>query len=344
MESLTYGNGLSRSVGYDLKYRVTGIQTGTFQELTYTHDPNGNIQDVIDNLDSNNNRSFSYDGLNRLEGSTGPWSSLSWGYDAVGNRLAYSDSSGTTNYSYEVGNNRLIQLSGAQNAVITYDGNGNIIDDDTLEYFYNDNNRLYQITDGAQVRGQYTYNAKGQRVTKEASGSLEIFHYDMFGALIGESITSGTFTAEYIYLNKKPIALASSTDIFFVHADHLRTPAAMTDEAGNPVWEIEPRPFGTGSTTGTESLNLRFPGQYFDEETSLHYNYFRDYVPGLGRYLQADPLGLAAGINPYIYVRNNPLILSDPFGLCDPKTDCYWITLVYCNRCVCWECTRSTPG
>jgi YD repeat-containing protein len=89
--SMTHGNGLVRTAGYDLQYRVTNIQTGSVQDLTYIPDPNGNLQDIINNLDSNKNKSFSYDSLNRLNGATGPWGNLSWSYDNVGNRLSYTE-------------------------------------------------------------------------------------------------------------------------------------------------------------------------------------------------------------------------------------------------------------
>jgi len=62
-------------------------------------------------------------------------------------------------------------------------------------------------------------------------------------------------------------------------------------------------------------FNLRFPGQYFDRETSTAYNYFRDYDPQTGRYVQSDPIGLAGGINPYAYVDNRPTTLTDAYGL-----------------------------
>jgi RHS repeat-associated protein len=72
---------------------------------------------------------------------------------------------------------------------------------------------------------------------------------------------------------------------------------------------------GKPLSLGIFEFNLRFPGQYFDKETGLAYNYFRDYDPQTGRYVQSDPIGLAGGINPYAYVDQSPLSRSDPLGL-----------------------------
>jgi RHS repeat-associated protein len=81
------------------------------------------------------------------------------------------------------------------------------------------------------------------------------------------------------------------------------------------VWQAHHDPFGRASVTAQAVVNnLRFPGQYFDAETGVHYNYFRDYDPSLGRYIQSDPIGLAGGINTYAYVDSNPVSFYDSSG------------------------------
>jgi len=83
-------------------------------------------------------------------------------------------------------------------------------------------------------------------------------------------------------------------------------------------WTAAYQPFGYTSTgVGTIVQNLRLPGQEWDLETGLYHNGFRDYQPGLGRYIQSDPIGLAGGINTYDYVVNNPVSNIDPHGLYD---------------------------
>ncbi len=89
----------------------------------------------------------------------------------------------------------------------------------------------------------------------------------------------------------------------------------MTDETGTVVWAADYLPFGGADVTiETIENNLRFPGQYYDSETGLHYNWNRYYDPALGRYLRADPIGLSGGINFYAYCSNNPLNYADPTG------------------------------
>lgn len=110
--------------------------------------------------------------------------------------------------------------------------------------------------------------------------------------------------------------------VYYIQPDHLNTPRVITDGNSNVVWRWDNgEPFGSNVANenpggqGPFSYNLRFPGQYYDKETNLHYNYYRDYDPATGRYIESDPIGLAGGINTYAYVDSNPLVFYDPTGL-----------------------------
>jgi RHS repeat-associated protein len=116
---------------------------------------------------------------------------------------------------------------------------------------------------------------------------------------------------------------AAVAGLYFVHPDHLNTPRLIADATQTTVWKWEQQePFGNnvpnedpdGNSQNFE-FNLRFPGQYFDKETNLAYNYFRDYDPAVGRYIQSDPVGFQGGINTYAYVGSNALSFVDPLGL-----------------------------
>jgi len=103
---------------------------------------------------------------------------------------------------------------------------------------------------------------------------------------------------------------------WLIHTDHLATPQKMTDSSGTIVWSADYKPFGEATiTVSTITNNLRFPGQYYDVETGLSYNYFRDYSPTIGRFIEKDPLGLKGGINLYSYVGNNSINWIYEFGL-----------------------------
>jgi RHS repeat-associated protein len=103
--------------------------------------------------------------------------------------------------------------------------------------------------------------------------------------------------------------------IIYYHNDHLGTPCFLTDETGAIVWRREQTPFGvTSYERGTTTENLRFPGQYYDPETGLAQNWHRDYSVGLGRYVEADPIGQNGGINVYIYADNLPTNKIDSKG------------------------------
>jgi RHS repeat-associated protein len=127
---------------------------------------------------------------------------------------------------------------------------------------------------------------------------------------------SSALAREYVYLGGRPLALIEAGAVHWIHTDHLGTPQKLTDAAGQVVWDAVLRPFGEAhALTGPAELNLRFPGQLHDPETGFHYNYFRDYDPVIGRYLQSDPIGLSGGLNTYAYAEANPVVWIDPEGL-----------------------------
>ncbi|WP_316349032.1 RHS repeat-associated core domain-containing protein [Desulfuromonas acetoxidans] len=135
-----------------------------------------------------------------------------------------------------------------------------------------------------------------------------------------------------------------------VHTDQIGAPILLTDTTGTAVWSAQYAPFGQATINndvdgdGTEVVcNLRFPGQYFDAESGLHYNWHRYYEPRSGRYITLDPIGLAGGINLYAYVGNNPVGLADPKGL-DPVDDVGWETFYKTVKAVKSAVKKASEG
>jgi RHS repeat-associated protein len=126
-------------------------------------------------------------------------------------------------------------------------------------------------------------------------------------------------------MDDMPVAVVEGSTLRYIETDHLNTPRALIDPARNlPVWRWDLQVSAFGEHAANEDpdgdatlvkFNLRFPGQYLDAETGLHYNYFRDYEPGNGRYVQSDPIGLDGGVSTYAYGLSNPIRYSDPAGL-----------------------------
>ena len=135
--------------------------------------------------------------------------------------------------------------------------------------------------------------------------------------LYGEYDSSGNFVREYVYLNGAPLAQvdAGSPEVLtYLHTDHLGTPRFGTDSSGTQVWSWSSDGFGVGATSGSRTVNLRMPGQYYDAESALFYNWNRYYNPAIGRYISSDPIGIAGGLNTFGYAGQNPVMYTDPTG------------------------------
>ena len=130
-------------------------------------------------------------------------------------------------------------------------------------------------------------------------------------------------------LSQAVVAQVAQPKVYYFLNDHLGTPLLMTDESNKVVWEGRYDPFGECIVHpfATIENNFRLPGQYYDKETGLHYNYHRYYQARTGRYVTADPIGQAGGINFFAYVGNNPVNSVDPSGLLAGPWH-FWITYV----------------
>jgi RHS repeat-associated protein len=137
------------------------------------------------------------------------------------------------------------------------------------------------------------------------------------------TLTAKAFDQLNAETTSAPIAVTvgAQPKLHFVHVDHLNTPRLIANDLQQAVWRWEQQePFGVNvpdenpSGLGAFEFPLRFPGQYADKETNLYYNYFRDYDPALGRYVESDPIGLRGGLNLYLYA-SDPITQVDPDGL-----------------------------
>ena len=328
--TLTYGNGVNEARNFDLDYRVTALAdagASAVQGLTYGYDLNDNVSSIADAVTPGNSQALGYDVLNRLTSATGAYGSLGYTYDLVGNRLKQTLGAALTTYAYTAGTNRLASItSGGSAKPVSTTATGNIssIPPTTgaplATLTYSAVNRLASVTGTALAITGIVYDAFGQRFSKTSGGTTDYFTYGQDGSLLEEN--DNGFPIDYVYLNGRPVAeiLPSSGKIYYLHADRLGTPQGATDVGQNVVWSANYQPFGTtGLIAGSITQNLRFPGQYSDGETDFNYNGFRDYMPNLGRYLESDPIGLAGGLNPYLYANANPGSFTDPSGLLSPN-------------------------
>lgn len=315
----TWGNGTSYRRSFDLDGNLIQFPLGPVAQ--------SNTIDAANRITATSggaSRTYGYDGLDRLVSYGAPGTTQTYAYDANGNRLSFTENGQTTTYSYDGDSSRLLSRAGGATDTYTHDAAGNILSDGTRDFLYGARGRMEQV-DAGSAPTTYLHNGLGQRVGKTAAGSsalAEIYVYDDQERLVGIYGGDGSPIAETVYLHDVPVGLLTgASTVHHVYTDQLSTPRVITDRQGTVVWRWDSDPFGVGApdedVDGDQTelvYNLRFPGQYFDAESGLHYNYFRDYDPTLGRYVQVDPLGLAGGLNVYLYANANPISFADPTG------------------------------
>jgi RHS repeat-associated protein len=201
---------------------------------------------------------------------------------------------------------------------------------DTWRYEWDAEDRLTACTTPDGTRWTYTYDPLGRRIAKYRQGAdgspVEAVCFTWDGARLAEqSDAAAGVTLTWDHDGHRPLTqyerkhLAQDqvdSRFFAIVTDLVGTPTELVDETGDIAWHTRATLWGT-TTWNADAIAytpLRFPGQYADPETALHYNHFRHYDPDTARFVTADPLGLEPGPNPVAYV-HNPCVWTDPLGL-----------------------------
>ena len=299
--------------------------------LRYSFDAVGNLTQLQSATGSSTLAQYGYDALNRLiqvmDGPTGT-PIEAYDYDATGNRQRVTHAGIATAYMYAADSHRLDKVGATKR---TYDAAGNTakIGGNARQFDYDNSGRMTQVKANGTVTRQYQYNAKGEQVRAFLDADSAYFVYDETGHLLGESDENGQPKQQILWFGDLPVGVLQGTGVsqqlHYIEPDHLGTPRAIIDGTRNvAIWEWKPTGEAFGNTPPNQdpdqngiafNFDLRFPGQRYDSATGLNYNYFRDYDPTTGRYVQSDPIGLRGGVSTYGYAFQQPMRYTDELGL-----------------------------
>ncbi|MGY0057660.1 putative T7SS-secreted protein [Streptomyces sp. LZ34] len=324
---------------------VTGPTVGTVQRRAYTYRADGYVTAIDDHRTGR--RAFDLDAAGRVTTVQARGWTESYAYDEAGNQTQASwpathtaqESTGTRAYTGT-------RITRAGNIRYEHDDAGRLIlrqktrlskKPDTWHYTWDAEDRLTSVTTPDGTVWRYLYDPFGRRTAKQrladdAETVVEQVDFTWDGSTLVEQTATTpdlphpvTLTWDHDGLH--PIAqterITEATTqqeidqrFFAIVTDLVGTPTELIDESGAIAWHTRATLWGTTTwaTSSTTYMPLRFPGQYYDQETGLHYNHYRYYDPATARYLTPDPLGLDAGPNPCRYVLN-PLIAADHLGL-----------------------------
>ncbi|MFH9229025.1 DUF6531 domain-containing protein [Streptomyces lydicus] len=330
---------------------------GLLQRRAYTYRPDGYLTGTEDQLDGN--RHFTLDTAGHVTAVRADNWSENYAYDESGNqthatwpaRHPNSEARGERTYAGT-------RITRAGNIRYEHDAQGRVTlrqktrlsrKPDTWHYTWDAEDHLTAVTTPDGTHWRYQYDPLGRRIAKQRMAPdqetvLEETRFAWDGSTLTEQSTrthnaSEALTLTWDHDGLTPIAQTerkilpeTPQDVidqrfFAIVTDLVGTPTELVDDTGHIAWHARATLWGTTSWThsSTAYTPLRFPGQYFDPETQLHYNYFRHYDPEAARYLTLDPLGLAPAPNPATYVPN-PHTETDPLGLapCNEPSDITW--------------------
>ncbi|WP_284117120.1 HYD1 signature containing ADP-ribosyltransferase family protein, partial [Streptomyces fragilis] len=345
-----FGNAIQMTSAWDetgrLVMRCITSEGHTVNSRSYAYRADGHLLSVTDGL--NGPRAFDLDPLGRVTAVRAPGWTEHYAYDSTGNQTSASwpqwhpssEATGSRNYSGTT-------ITHAGGVRFEHDALGRIIlrqktrlsrKPDTWRYEWDTENRLTCVITPDGTRWRYRYDPLGRRTAKQRLADdgttvVDEVRFTWDGLTLCEQTEQRLDIPHTVALTWDHQGLAPLTQterlltsdsrqeeidrrFFAIATDLVGAPTELIDESGGIVWRTCSTLWGATAWTRDSSAYtpLRFPGQYYDPESGLHYNLFRHYDPETGRYATPDPLGLAPAPNPVTYV-DNPNTWSDPLGL-----------------------------
>ena len=307
---------------YDPIGRLIAAVTPDFSE-TFAFDPAGNRLDLSGNKQDHTGQTSSQEkpSLNKVWGNLlKEYSGVHYDYDQRGNLIRKTRNGETTDYHWN-GYNQLIKIENLNGSTeYRYDPLGRrtakIRNGETTVYHWQEDTLAIESTNGQNTHYLFEPGTFEPLAQFQTASPIGIEREDK----PAEPYSYDPETDPLLKIPPEPQEQSEAQpELVYYQLDHLGTPIAAHNAKGETVWTAEYEAWGrirneTVSDGLKANIPFRFQGQYYDEESGLHYNRFRYYDPEIGRFVSQDPIGLMGGINVYIYA-SNPIEWVDPFGL-----------------------------